>query len=596
MERVRQRVAEPAQVLDQRRHPLGRRPHLEQRDAGGARPLARLPRRGSSPRSRRRPPSSPRRRSRSRAAGSRPGRRAATRPWRGSSRSGWGSVGEPGEPPVELVDRQRREGRLAGGRGERRQPAADARGQPDRLATVVAGQVRDLEPVEDRELHRLLGGRSAGGARPRRTPGPGRPTRGTRRRARRPCARARTRSRCAGRGRRPRGRRRCWRSTTWGGPSRRASSLGPTGWDGCSASTSRMSAARVTAGASDSGSASRSAVVSVSASVRRPSASSPSRPPVPRVDASASRMDRVQHIDLRVGRSPYCSTYRRSFSMLDGSGGVKRRSRVSRFRSIAPAIGMTLVLAACSAQTPTPTPTTAPTAAPPAAPSRRVVRGAGVTEPAQAAASPGTQVRGRQRQHPDVQRPPGRRAAPAARAGLGVPHRRPRQRRRGRLPDDLRQGPARRVDRHQRLRRLRVQPPVAGRLHRPRLPRRPDRSGQQRRPARLAGHRPVLPRLQRDLQRQGLHDPARRRLPHGLFPQGHPRQGRRRRRRRPGTTTSRSPQKYDGQDLNGDGEPDYGSCIAKKKGAQSYWWIISVAAGLLQGKGTGDGVFFDTST
>ena len=33
-------------------------------------------------------------------------------------------------------------------------------------------------------------------------------------------------------------------------------------------------------------------------------------------------------------------------------------------------------------------------------------------------------------------------------------------------------------------------------------------------------------------------------------------------------------QKYNGQDLNGDGQPDYGSCIAEKKGAQSYWWII----------------------
>jgi len=54
-------------------------------------------------------------------------------------------------------------------------------------------------------------------------------------------------------------------------------------------------------------------------------------------------------------------------------------------------------------------------------------------------------------------------------------------------------------------------------------------------------------------------------------------------------------QKYNGQDLNGDGQPDYGSCIAKKKGAQSYWWIISIAAGLLQGKGTNDGAFFDTS-
>lgn len=53
--------------------------------------------------------------------------------------------------------------------------------------------------------------------------------------------------------------------------------------------------------------------------------------------------------------------------------------------------------------------------------------------------------------------------------------------------------------------------------------------------------------------------------------------------------------KYNGQDLNGDGQPDYGSCIAKKKGAQSYWWIISLAAGLLQSQGTSQGAFFDTS-
>jgi multiple sugar transport system substrate-binding protein len=54
-------------------------------------------------------------------------------------------------------------------------------------------------------------------------------------------------------------------------------------------------------------------------------------------------------------------------------------------------------------------------------------------------------------------------------------------------------------------------------------------------------------------------------------------------------------QKYNGQDLNGDGQPDYGSCIAKKKGAQSFWWIISIAGGLLQGKGTNDGAFFNTT-
>jgi len=50
-----------------------------------------------------------------------------------------------------------------------------------------------------------------------------------------------------------------------------------------------------------------------------------------------------------------------------------------------------------------------------------------------------------------------------------------------------------------------------------------------------------------------------------------------------------------GKDLNGDGTPDYGSCIAKKKGQQSYWWIISVAGGLLQSQGTGQGAFFDTT-
>ena len=54
-------------------------------------------------------------------------------------------------------------------------------------------------------------------------------------------------------------------------------------------------------------------------------------------------------------------------------------------------------------------------------------------------------------------------------------------------------------------------------------------------------------------------------------------------------------QQFNGKDLNGDGQPDYGSCIAKKKGAQGYWWIISVAAGLIQAKGTNEGAFFNTS-
>jgi multiple sugar transport system substrate-binding protein len=53
---------------------------------------------------------------------------------------------------------------------------------------------------------------------------------------------------------------------------------------------------------------------------------------------------------------------------------------------------------------------------------------------------------------------------------------------------------------------------------------------------------------------------------------------------------------HHGQDLNGDGEADYGSCIAKKKGQQSFWWIISVAGGLIQSQGTGQGAFFDTTS
>ena len=53
---------------------------------------------------------------------------------------------------------------------------------------------------------------------------------------------------------------------------------------------------------------------------------------------------------------------------------------------------------------------------------------------------------------------------------------------------------------------------------------------------------------------------------------------------------------WHGKDLNEDGEPDYGSCIAKKVGQQSFWWIISVAGGLLQNQGTGQGAFFNTDS
>lgn len=50
-----------------------------------------------------------------------------------------------------------------------------------------------------------------------------------------------------------------------------------------------------------------------------------------------------------------------------------------------------------------------------------------------------------------------------------------------------------------------------------------------------------------------------------------------------------------GKDLNGDGEADYGSCIAKKRNAQSYWMITSIASAWLQSQGTSQGAFFDTT-
>ncbi len=51
-----------------------------------------------------------------------------------------------------------------------------------------------------------------------------------------------------------------------------------------------------------------------------------------------------------------------------------------------------------------------------------------------------------------------------------------------------------------------------------------------------------------------------------------------------------------GMDMNGDGEDDYGSCIAKKRNAQSYWMISSIASAFLQGQGTAEGAFFDADT
>jgi multiple sugar transport system substrate-binding protein len=49
-----------------------------------------------------------------------------------------------------------------------------------------------------------------------------------------------------------------------------------------------------------------------------------------------------------------------------------------------------------------------------------------------------------------------------------------------------------------------------------------------------------------------------------------------------------------GKDMNGDGTPDYGSCMFKKRNAQSFYAIMSIAAPYVQSQGTGQGIFFNT--
>jgi multiple sugar transport system substrate-binding protein len=54
--------------------------------------------------------------------------------------------------------------------------------------------------------------------------------------------------------------------------------------------------------------------------------------------------------------------------------------------------------------------------------------------------------------------------------------------------------------------------------------------------------------------------------------------------------------KIHGQDMNGDGEADYGSCIFKKRNAQSYFAIQTIAASFVQTQGTAQGFHFDNAT
>ncbi len=50
------------------------------------------------------------------------------------------------------------------------------------------------------------------------------------------------------------------------------------------------------------------------------------------------------------------------------------------------------------------------------------------------------------------------------------------------------------------------------------------------------------------------------------------------------------------KDWNGDGKPDFGSCISKKRNAQAFWAITSISAAWLQSQGTSQGAFFDPRT
>jgi multiple sugar transport system substrate-binding protein len=54
--------------------------------------------------------------------------------------------------------------------------------------------------------------------------------------------------------------------------------------------------------------------------------------------------------------------------------------------------------------------------------------------------------------------------------------------------------------------------------------------------------------------------------------------------------------KIHGQDMNGDGEADYGSCIFKKRNAQSYFAIQTFAAPIVQTQGTAQGFHFDNAS
>ena len=106
--------------------------------------------------------------------------------------------------------------------------------------------------------------------------------------------------------------------------------------------------------------------------------------------------------------------------------------------------------------------------------------------------------------------------------------------------------------------------------------------------------RALLPRVQPEDRRQDLSDHDRWRLSDGLLP--HRRAGRARpaSRRKTWDEYLEIAAAAHGKDMNGDGEADFGSCMFKKRNAQSFYAIMTIAAPYVQSKGTGQGIFFDT--
>ena len=140
--------------------------------------------------------------------------------------------------------------------------------------------------------------------------------------------------------------------------------------------------------------------------------------------------------------------------------------------------------------------------------------------------------------------------------------------------------------RHELDRRSRLRAAMGSGLHHARLPSRPDGLGPKRMTiCKLMTSPPFFNEILATVRRQDISHHGRRRLPDGLLPVRRSRQAGPLRARDLGRLRRLSPRPRMVWIINGDGEPDFGSCIAKKRNAQSYWMISSVASGLSPGQG-----------